>query len=137
MDGWMAGKLDNVIRVDNFFYIVRPVINDLTVPNNGIAGDNITMTCNSIGFPAPVISWFMNSSLLNVSSGEISINTTNILLETELWSVTSHLHVMGLVLSDTANYSCHAINNLASLQTEQSDQLHLTVLCKTATCTIS
>ena len=132
-----TGKLDNIIKVDKFSHIVRPVINDLTVPDNGIAGDDIIMTCNSIGFPAPVISWLMNNFILTVTSGEISINTTNVLLETELWSVTSHLQVMGLVLSDTANYSCHAVNNLASLQTEQSDQLHLTVLCKTAMYIIS
>ena len=119
------------------FDLVPPVINDLTVPNNGIAGDDIIMTCNSTGFPAPVINWFMNNSILTVSSDEISINTDSFLLETELCSVTSHLQVMGLVLSDTANYSCHAVNNLASLQTEQSDQLHLTVLCKTTMYIIS
>ena len=105
------------------------MFSSLIVPRNGTAGDSVLMTCNSTGVPTPTITWLKDNSSLS-PSGKISISTDVSLLPSGISSITSSLEIQGLVLSDTSNYSCKAVNDLARPQTEVSQEEELIILCK-------
>ena len=112
-------------------FIVRPRFEDITVPVNGTAGNSIILTCNSTGVPEPSITWLKDGSPLTSTPDESVILTESLELSSGIQSVTSTLQLLGLVLNDTSNYSCKADNDLARPQTELSEELELSILCKT------
>ena len=105
------------------------MFSSLIVPINGTAGDSVLMTCNSTGVPTPTITWLKDNLSLSPSPGKISISTADSLLPSGISSITSSLEIQGLVLSDTSNYSCKAVNDLARPQTEVSQEEELIILC--------
>ena len=112
-----------------FITLVRPMFSSLIVPINGTAGNSVLMTCNSTGVPTPTITWLKDNLSLSPSPGKISISTADSLLPSGISSITSSLEIQGLVLSDTSNYSCKAVNDLARPQTEVSQEEELIILC--------
>ena len=89
-------------------------------PGNTIAPtqSNTTLNCSATGFPELTITWLKNGVTLvdEVSSRGLTIN--------------SSLHLSGLSHSDTANYSCRAVNFLASQQEVESTSGYLEVQCE-------
>ena len=86
------------------------------------------MTCDATGYPAPVVSWLFNGSLLMTSS--LSETTLQSQDKTELYHVTSIIQLSYLTLSNTGLYLCSSSTYLKIMQEQKSDQRLLNVLCK-------
>lgn len=116
-----------------FVFLVRPQFVSIFVPAAGIAGGAINFTCTALGFPTPSISWNRNGLPFTAGSqAGVSITPSALVLpEPEMISErTSTLQITGLVLSDVADYSCLAENNLARPQQQESTRENFGVLCK-------
>ena len=50
---------------------VRPMFEDITVPINSTAGDDVIMTCTSTGVPEPTITWLKDNNPITASSNDI------------------------------------------------------------------
>ena len=86
------------------------------------------MTCDATGYPAPVVSWLFNGSLLMTSSlSEATLQSQD---KTELYHVTSSIQLSYLTLSNAGLYLCSSSTYLKIMQEQKSDQHLLNVLCK-------
>ena len=87
-------------------HVVAPQI--ITQPQGGpvTEGDNVTLSCNVIGFPAPSITWTKDGSVLT-SFGGLTITSVN--------------------RTDSGEYRCVAINSVANAT---SDAATLDVQCE-------
>ncbi len=68
--------------------------------------ENITLSCNASGFPAPSIVWNYNGSLL--MNDRFNVVT----VELDSYRVQSSLSVLLANVSDTGIYTCTAISNV-------------------------
>ena len=118
-----------------FVSLVRPQIVAVSVLPNGTAGGTVNFTCTASGFPTPSISWNRDGLSFTASSRSgVSIAQSALMLpEQEIVSErTSTLQIANLVLSDVADYSCLADNDLARPQQQESTRENFGVLCKFA-----
>ena len=111
------------------FCSVRPRVEELTVSENGTAGLDATFSCTFSGFPVPDVVWLKDGISLPTSD-RISMTTVTVEPDDSIMNATNTLHISGLVLSDRANYSCMAENDLARPQELESDRLEFLVLCE-------
>lgn len=88
-------------------HVVAPQI--ITQPHGGLVteGDNVTLSCNASGVPAPSISWTKDGSLLTSSFGGVRITSVN--------------------RTDSGEYQCVAINSVGNAT---SDAATLDVQCE-------
>ena len=98
--------------------------------DNGTAGLDTTFSCTFSGFLVPDVTWLKDGVLLP-SSNRVSMTIVTVEPENSIMNATNTLHISGLVLSDRANYSCRAENDLARTQELESDRLEFLVLCET------
>jgi len=80
-------------------------------------GENVTLSCNATGNPAPTISWTRDGSPLN-ASGKISFSENKKLLT-----------ITNVSRTDSGEYRCGAENRVGS---DTSDAATLDVQCKTS-----
>ena len=66
----------------------------------------VTFSCKATGEPIPVINWYFNDVMINVTD-ETKYNISNSLNETVL---TSLLTITNVQSSDVGTYTCHAEN---------------------------
>ncbi|XP_020608165.1 hemicentin-2-like [Orbicella faveolata] len=68
-------------------------------------GDNVTLSCNATGNPAPAISWFINGSPMDttINNSRISISKNQ-----------NHLTISNLSRTDSGKYRCKANNKLGN-----------------------
>lgn len=96
---------------------------------SGIAGQGTTFSCTFSGFPVPNVVWFKDGVVL--PSSDRASMSINIVGPTDgIQNATNTLQISGLVLSDRANYSCYADNDLARPQQLESNRLEFIVQCK-------
>ena len=85
----------------------------------------MSLLCEAMAIPTPSITWLKNEEILDLSASSIDISFSN-----RDNSNTSTLVLSSLNFTDTARYSCFAVNSLASVQNSTSLAGILTVNCK-------
>ena len=68
--------------------------------------DPVTFSCEATGEPVPVISWYLNDVMINVSD----ISKHNVSDRLNGIVITSYLTIVNAQSSDVGTYSCHAEN---------------------------
>lgn len=85
-------------------------------------GDNVTLSCNATGNPAPTISWFINGFAVDTS-----INNSRISFSGNQ----KHLTITNLSRTDGGKYRCKANNRVGNrTYFSASDVATLDVQCK-------
>lgn len=111
-----------------FFLVPPDVYIDLKDDVNVTAGQYITFTCYSTGFPSPTITWYKDNATFNEDS-ELSPNTPSITNYTIGTNMTvSQLYLQGIELSDEGQYHCKAYNYLVTPLQSNSETITLHVL---------
>ena len=109
-------------------YIVPPsLVSDLN-DVNVTAGDTITFTCNSTGYPIPTVTWYKNDDpITDTSSSDNYIVTNNIYaINTRI----SHLIIRDLNASNNGVYQCQAANTLLNYFVNTSQNAEIFVFSK-------
>ena len=87
------------------YIIVPPSISIEVMNETRNEGDNVSFTCQAIGRPVPLISWYLISTPLSNGTeytiSEMSVNTT---------TISSTLTIMNVESSDVGTYTCNATN---------------------------
>ena len=81
-------------------------------------GDNVTFTCDAIGNPVPLISWFRDGSPIDTSD-----NSSRIIFSVDK----KQLAITNVSRSDSGEYRCVAENSVGN---ETSNVATLDVQCK-------
>ena len=91
------------------FPLVTPTISPEVMDEIQDEGATASFTCQAIGEPVPIISWYFNGTRLADGAthtiSEISINTT---------TINSTLTIMNVESSDVGTYTCNATNIISS-----------------------
>ena len=105
-----------------FVFLVPPVV--IKHPENAqvLVTKNVTINCQATGKPPPTIIW------LKEGNSTPSTFVTYYLLDAS--TASSNLTLINANLSDAANYTCMATNNLAAQEEAESMSATITVLCK-------
>ena len=85
--------------------------------------DNVSLSCTTEGMPPPTVSWFVEHS--GMPPKQLTSGTTS-KKGVAAYEVISTLTLYDVEPSDTANYTCEAINALGAA----SDSAEVTVLGK-------
>ena len=72
----------------------------------------VSFSCQAIGDPAPIISWYFNGVMINISDA----SKYNVSSLTNGTTVTSLLTIMNTQSSDVGTYTCFAENIIGSDQ---------------------
>ena len=92
------------------------------------AGDDVTFSCNSTGYPPPTIVWYKNNKILSEAT-ELSVDGVFITNSTyDTTKTVSYLYISGVDRADIALYHCQSHNNLVRSFTEESKRVYLQVL---------
>ena len=102
------------------FILVHPNITNITVIDNIIEGNNITITCEATGIPLPTIVWTFSGRVLMSDS----VNTTT--GNGDVLRVTETLTIMNVSREHTGVYTCSANNSVGS----DNSNISITVQCK-------
>ena len=86
-------------------------------------GQSVSLLCVFGGYPIPSITWFKDNELLTDLTTETAINTTTMI-------VSSELILVNLTYNDTGVYYCQADNNLVMMLTSTSSTTNITINCK-------
>ena len=111
------------------FFSVLPHIQNISVHSMDVIaeGDNVTITCECIGFPIPDIVWLRNNEILYDSDRLLISDTVNMLIGVTMVSrVIRNLTITNASREDTGVYTCIANNSVGS---DNSD-ISITVQCK-------
>lgn len=96
-----------------------------TISNTRIVGENVSLSCQSFAIPAPLITWLKDGVSLDLSTASLDVSFT-----AGMNTNASTLFLGALNFSDSAQYSCRAENNLVSIQSTTSASGMLTVNCE-------
>ena len=105
--------------------LVPPTVSVSPTELTSFVGESaVTFLCTVNAFPAPIIAWLVNGSVLDISSEGVIDNTT-----INVTTTVSNLTLLVVDLDDIGNYSCFAENSLA-IGAESSAEAMLFVLRK-------
>ena len=89
-------------------YVVAPAINLEVMDEMKDEGDTAYFSCEAMGKPVPIISWYHNDVLVNIRDRFIiSQSSFNI-------TVSSTLIIMNVQSSDVGTYTCNVTNDTSS-----------------------
>ena len=104
--------------------IVQPEITNITVSDNIIEGNNITITCEATGIPLSTIVWTFSGRVLMSDSVNTTTGNGGVL------RVTEALTIMNVSRKHTGVYTCSANNSVGS----DNSNISITVQCKLLLC---
>ena len=109
--------MDKGILYVNAFFLEHPVSTVIFV------GENATLSCSAVGFPAPNISWIKDGGVVEESVG-IEISTSSYGIQTQ-----SVLTITSASVNLTGVYLCLSITNIEGFPPElvESNPARLTV----------
>ena len=82
-----------------------------------VEGDEVTLTCQVMSTPQPVVTWMFNGTNVNISSDRYEVRQTT--------DGTHSLIINSATIADTGIYTCH-VNNTA-IPAVVMDEIDLTV----------
>ena len=107
----VAMQVRSITLVCNFAVI--PSINS-SIKNKVIdQTENVTFLCQAVGKPVPVISWYFNGVMINVSD-----NSSKYMIVSRSLNITtteSTLTVHNVTSSDVGTYTCNSSNIIGSI----------------------
>jgi len=89
------------VNLSNFFLAVIPLITTNPSSQNVSLNENITLSCEAVGFPTPSILWFHNDSeAIDPQANSDQVISTG--------AVSSNLTIATAMVNDSGNYFCQA-----------------------------
>ena len=99
-----------------YIYIVQAGITDQVTDTLENETNPVTFRCQATGEPAPVIIWYFDVVMINISiTNKYSVNFSSSVTETRT-SVTSLLIIMNIQSSDAGTYTCFTENIIGNDQ---------------------
>ena len=121
---FIQGKSFNTPNCHDVSLLVPPEITVHPKPQSVVAGDNTVLLCNVTGYPRPLVDILKDNIPLIIENSSQGVLHDGV----QYMNLSVSLHLLSY--NDTANYSCNATNNLASLKNETSPPALYLVQCK-------
>ena len=99
-----------------YIYLVQAEITTQLISMQENEINPVTFSCQAIGEPVPVIIWYFDGVMINISNAKkYSTNISNSINGT-ITSITNSLTIMNIQSSDVGMYTCFAKNIIGSDQ---------------------
>ena len=116
------------------FPISAPSAIDFPIENDSLSvteNNDTSFMCSARGFPAPNLTWYRGSDLVDDTATRLTIALSQLLdMATGLYEVTTELNISMAGRTDAGMYRCVASNIVLGETVEDSRVLDLTVNCE-------